>query len=90
MSNVWIGTFSGTRGRNRRPVLARPLTDKYTTAAGPRQRLDQVRAFLAALPAQQYPDLAAVAGEFLAGQFTARFELGLSAILDRLAAERAA
>lgn len=55
---------------------------------GPRQRLDQVETFLAALPGQRYPDLTAVAGELLAGQFTARFDLGLSAILDRLAAEK--
>ena len=55
---------------------------------GPRQQLDQVEAFLAALPAQRYPDLTAVAGELLAGQFTTRFDLGLSAILDRLAAEK--
>ena len=55
---------------------------------GPRQQLDKVEAFLAALPKQQYPDLTAVASEFLAGHFTARFDLGLSAILDRLAAEK--
>jgi hypothetical protein len=31
-----------------------------------------------------------VAAEFVAGQFTARFDLGLSAILDRLAADAGA
>lgn len=52
---------------------------------GPRQRLDRVESFLAALPKDEYPDLTAVAGELVAGQFTARFDLGLGAILDRLA-----
>jgi TetR/AcrR family tetracycline transcriptional repressor len=57
---------------------------------GPHQRLDRVESFLATLPADQYPDLTAVAAEFVAGQFTARFDLGLSAILDRLAADAGA
>jgi len=55
---------------------------------GPRQRLDWLEPFLAGLPKEQYPDLTAVAGELLAGRFTARFDLGLGAILDRLEKER--
>ncbi|UQS26985.1 MULTISPECIES: TetR/AcrR family transcriptional regulator C-terminal domain-containing protein [Amycolatopsis] len=57
---------------------------------GGRERLDQVDAFLAGLPADQYPDLVAVAGELTAGRFTSRFDLGLGAILDRLDTEREA
>jgi AcrR family transcriptional regulator len=58
---------------------------------GPGQagRLDQVRSFLAALPAEQYPDLAAVTGELVAGKFTHRFAWGLDSILDRFENERA-
>jgi len=51
---------------------------------GQRARLDQVEAFLAELPADEYPDLTAVRGELVLGKFTHRFELGLDAILDRL------
>jgi TetR/AcrR family tetracycline transcriptional repressor len=56
---------------------------------GGRERLDQVESFLGALPEDQFPDLTAVAGELTAGRFTARFELGLGAILDRLESEQA-
>lgn len=55
---------------------------------GGRERLDQVESFLGALPKDQFPDLTAVAGELTAGRFTARFELGLGAILDRLENEK--
>ena len=56
---------------------------------GGRERLDQVESFLGALPEDQFPDLTAVVGELTAGRFTARFELGLDAILDRLDNENA-
>jgi hypothetical protein len=56
---------------------------------GGRERLDQAESFLGALPKGQFPDLTAVVGELTAGRFTARFELGLGAILDRLENEAA-
>ena len=55
---------------------------------GGRERLDQVESFLAGLPPDQYPDLTAVRGELTGGRFTARFDLGLGAVLDRLEKER--
>jgi len=57
---------------------------------GGRDRLEQVETFLSGLPADVYPDLAAVAPELTAGRFTTRFTLGLTAILDGLDRERTA
>ncbi len=53
-----------------------------------KKRLEQVRQFLKELPAEQYPDLTAVAPVLSEGRFTDRFELGLTAILDRLDKQR--
>ncbi|MGC4192395.1 MAG: TetR/AcrR family transcriptional regulator [Thermomicrobiales bacterium] len=55
---------------------------------GGQKRLDQLQRFLNDLPAQQYPDLTAVAGVLTEGRFTERFALGLTAILTELDKQR--
>lgn len=49
--------------------------------------LDDHKVLLAGLPAADFPNIAAVAGEMFAGHLTERFTWGLGGILDKLARE---
>ncbi|GLZ80285.1 TetR family transcriptional regulator [Actinorhabdospora filicis] len=49
--------------------------------------LDDYAGILAGLPSEDFPNLAAVSGDLLAGHLTARFEYGLGGIVDKLAKE---
>jgi TetR/AcrR family tetracycline transcriptional repressor len=52
------------------------------------ERLAEVTRYLQELPADRYPDLAAVAGELLAPRLTDRFEFGLRSLIEGLAEKR--